>query len=279
MIRLYPNKKYQFILLVGVTLLLTSCYSNYVHLSYDVEYSHPDPIYQFGDSNKVAFVSTQKAYLRATGISAFPDGGQVKFLYKKTGLYLYEIGRNKLTQLKDLTDSKDIPWYVRNRSELLFIDSLVYYYRKGAILDTKESKEALVIKQKYEKCYSININTKKINSVDTAKFNSLYKEHYKKKRADLSALKKIPLAEFDLIIQDIYPKSDEEYIEETIYLTSDGQTTRRAVIEQIISKLQKKEIKQLLKKMDDHSKTLEEYEKSKYDTYSKETYESIKSLL
>jgi hypothetical protein len=264
MLRFYPNKKYLFVLLSGVTLLLTSCYSNYVHLKSDVEYWHPNPVYQYADSNKIAFVSTQGAYLRATGISAFPDGGQVKYIFKKTGLYVFDIKNNQLTQLKDLTDSNELPYYVKNRSELLFIDNLVYFYSKVQILNVEDAKDHSLLKQKHEKCYSINISTKETNLVDTAKFNSLHRKYYKK-GVDLSGLKKLPLAEFGLVIQDIYPKSDEDYIEETIYLTSDGQTTRRAVIEQIISKLDKKKIKLLLKKMDDHSKGLEGYEKSKYD--------------
>jgi len=249
-----------------------------VHLNSDVEYWNPNPVYQYADSNKIAFVSTQGAYLRATGISAFPDGGQAKYILKKTGLYVFDIKNNQLTQLKDLTDSNKLPYYVKNRSELLFIDTLVYFYSKVQILNVEDAKDHSLLKQKHEKCYSINISTQETNLVDTAKFNSLYRKYYKK-GVDLSGLKKLPLADLGLVIQDIYPKSDEEYIEETIYLTSDGQTSRRAVIEQIISKLDKNEIKKLLKKMEDYSKTLEGYEKSKYDYYSKETYDSIKSLL
>ncbi|NOR44228.1 MAG: hypothetical protein GQ534_01475 [Candidatus Delongbacteria bacterium] len=259
MIRFYSNKKYLFALLTGVTLLLSSCYSDHVHLKLEPHIYHPKAVYQYNDSSMVAFVSTQEAYRRATGISAFPDGGQVKVIYRKTGLYIYDIKNRHLSLLKDMTT---LPMHFSNKPRLLFIDSLVYY-----ISELKE----------YTECFSININSKEVNVVDIAEFNSLYEKYYK--RGDFSGIKKLSLAEFGLVIQNIYPKSDEEYIDEIIYRTSDGQTTRRAVIEQIISKLDKKEIKQILKRMDNYSKTLEGYDKSSYDYYSKETYESIKELL
>ncbi|MCK5371281.1 MAG: hypothetical protein KAQ62_22125, partial [Cyclobacteriaceae bacterium] len=69
------------------------------------------------------------------------------------------------------------------------------------------------------------------------------------------------------------------YIEETIYLKSDGQTTRRAVIEQIISRLDKQEIKTLLNEMNDYANGLEGLEKTEYEYYSKETYDGIQELL
>lgn len=252
-------KKLLFFISIGLSLLLSSCYSDHVHLKLEPHIYHPKAAYQYNDSNLVAFVSTQEAYRRASGISAFPDGGQVKVIYSKTGLYVFDIKNRQLSLLKDMTNSQI---HYKNKPKLLFIDSLVYY-----ITELKE----------YTKCFSISINSKKVNAVDIAKFNSLYEKYYK--RGDSPGIKKLPLTEFGLVIQDIYPKSDEEYIDEIVYRTSEGKITRRAIIEQIISKLDKDEIKQILKRMDDYSKTLEGYEKSSYDYYSKETYESIKDLL
>ena len=252
-------KRILFFLSIVLSLLLSSCYSDHVHLKLEPKIYNPRAVYQYNDSNLVAFVSTQEAYRRATGISAFPDGGQVKIIYSKTGLYIYDIKNRQLSLLKDMTTS---PMHFKNNPRLLFIDSLVYY-----ISESKESTE----------CFLVNINSKEVNVVDTTEFNSLYEKYYK--RGDFSGIKKLPVAEFGLVIQDIYPRSDEEYIDEIVFRTSDGKITRRAIIEQIISKLDKDKIKRLLKRMDDYSKTLEGYEKSKYDYYSKETYEDIKELL
>lgn len=259
--------------------LLTSCYSDYVYLKLDLKYYQPRPVYQHDDSNLVAFVSIQEAYRQATGITAFPDGGQSKVIYKKTGLYIFNIESNKLSLIKDLTAFVNFPWYFKDRSELLFIDSLVYYFSKGEVLDVEEAKDPLLVKKKYEKCYSININTNEVSMVDTVMFNTLYRKYYKKKDVDLSGLKKIPLAQFGLLIQDIYPKPDKKYIEETIYLKNKSKISKRAVVEQIISKLDKTEIKALLKKMDDYRNSLEGLEKKEYEIYSEETYKRIQALL
>ena len=156
---------------------------------------------------------------------------------------------------------------------------LVYYFSKGEVLDVEEAKDPLLVKKKYEKCYSININTNEVSMVDTVMFNTLYRKYYKKKDVDLSGLKKIPLAQFGLLIQDIYPKPDKKYIEETIYLKNKSKISKRAVVEQIISKLDKIEIKALLKKMDDYRNSLEGLEKKEYEIYSEETYKRIQALL
>jgi hypothetical protein len=82
-----------------------------------------------------------------------------------------------------------------------------------------------------------------------------------------------------LQIMNIYPKSQEKYIEETIYLKNESALSRRAVVEQFVSKLSKHEIKLLLKKMDIYKNSLDGYEKIKYEEYSKETYKQIQALL
>lgn len=84
------------IIIAGLSILLTSCYSDYVHLKLEPKYYQPHPVYQHGDSTKITFVSIQKAYLRAKGITAFPDGGQSKVIYMKTGLYIFDLGKNKI---------------------------------------------------------------------------------------------------------------------------------------------------------------------------------------
>lgn len=63
-------------------------------------------------------------------------------------------------------------------------------------------------------------------------------------------LKQLPLSELGLVVQDIYPKTDKDYIKETIFLKNTSSLTRQAVIEQIISKLSKQKIKGLLREME-----------------------------
>lgn len=269
-------KKPFYAIIAAMSFLLTSCYSDYVHLKYEMSHD-PDPVYQHDDSSKIAFISTQKAYRRATGISAFPDGGQAKVIYEKTGLFIVDTKNKKLIHLMEISGTP----YLYTDTKLAFIDDYVYY---NCEIDTNkpiDSAEVFSLRNKYVKCFSINIKTKKIDQIDTAEFNALFQNN--KFECSLSALgkelKKTPLAEFGLVIQNIYPKSDKAYIDETIYLKSDGQATRRAVIEQIISKLDKQQIKDLLNKMDEYKNSLKGFEKTKYETYSKETYDSIQDLL
>ena len=61
----------------------------------ELKYYQPHPVYQHGDSTKIAFVPIQKAYLRAKEITTFPDGGQSKVIYIKTGLYIFDLGKKK----------------------------------------------------------------------------------------------------------------------------------------------------------------------------------------
>lgn len=264
------------IIIAGLSILLTSCYSDYVHLSLETTH-YPSPVFQYGDSNLIAFVSTQEAYLRAKGIAAFPDGGQVKVIYEETGLYICDIKDLKATLLVNVPNAP----YLFTDTKLVYVNDVVYYCCE---IDTSKSIDSVLFSSlngKYVKAFSIDTKTKEVSTLDTEKFNLLYQKHNNK--CDLSVLnkelKKIPLSEFGLVIQDIYPKSNKAYIEEIISFKADGRTTRRAVIEQIISKLDKKEIYDLLRKMNEYKNSLEGYEKSKYESNSKETYKCIQELL
>lgn len=274
MIRLYTNKRIILLLFAGLSTFLTSCYSDNVCLKSEREYSNPKAVSQYGDSTKIAFVSNEKAYLRASGITAFPDGGQSKVIYQKTGLYVFDTKTKNLTFLQDLTNSKNTYRNYNKKTQLLFIDNLVYCN----MLPGEDAKDSLELKQADEKCYAINLDTKQTKSVDTAAFYALYKTHREEQNVDLSGLKTIPLSEFGLNIQEIYPKSDKAYIEEIIYYTSDGQTTRRAIFEQIISKLNKSEMDDILKKMEEHKNTLEGYEQFSCELYTEEIRQNIEAL-
>ena len=92
-------------------------------------------------------------------------------------------------------------------------------------------------------------------------------------------LSDVSLADWGLVLDNLYPKSDKKYIDETIYGYNKSLKTRRAVLEQVIEKKSKKEIQSILKRMDEHSKSLEGLKKMEYDFYMKDTYESIKALL
>ena len=266
--------------MAAVLIFLISCHSNYVHLDYELSHD-PNPVYQYDDSSKIAFITSQKAYLRATGISAFPDGGQSKVIYKKTGLYIIDTENEKLIHLMEISGTP----YLYSDTKLAFIDDLVYYNCEIDTSKSIDSVKVLSFKNKYVKCFSINVNTKEINKIDTAEFNALFQNN--KFKCSLTALskelRKISLAELGLVMQNIYPKSEEAYIEELIYAKSDGTVSTRAIIEQIISKLDKQEIEAILEEMEEHKNSLDGwdkvYEKGKYEYYLEETSKAIQELL
>ncbi|MCK5105044.1 MAG: hypothetical protein KAR17_19610, partial [Cyclobacteriaceae bacterium] len=113
------------LLMAAMLILLTSCYSDYVHLDYDV---HHHAVWNDGH-NKIAFVCSKHAYIKATGIAAFPDGGQSKVLLESIGLYLFDTTTNKLTQLVDFTDLTEVPGTYRTNwdNKLVFNNSKIYY--------------------------------------------------------------------------------------------------------------------------------------------------------
>ena len=79
--------------------------------------------------------------------------------------------------------------------------------------------------------------------------------------------------------QDIYSKSDKDYIKETIFLKNTSSLSRQAVIEQIIAKQSKQKIKGLLREMEEYKNSLDGSEKTEYEIHSEDVYKKIKALL
>ena len=181
------------------------------------------------------------------------------------------------------------PWRAKWSVTLALTDTIAYYlispvpYWDWIIENARTPKSLQAItslKEKYGQPRAFNVYTKTDTAIDTTTFNNLL---IKSEKCDLTSINRqlaeIPLADWDLILDEIYPKSDREYIEETIYLINSSSKTRRAVVEQIIAKKRKSKIESILKEMDDYKNSLEEPWKSIYEQKSKKTYDQIKSLL
>lgn len=276
--------------MAGLLFLILSCHSDYVSLDYNV---HHGACWN-NDHTRIAFIASKKACLSATGPARFPDGGIPDYLIEDMGLYVFNPENLHLTRLVEFNDLTS--WLSSSRSlwkvKIAFDDSLIYYsvspvtewefYLKRA-KSPDDSSMISDLKTKYEKIYSIDLNTKKVVEAGPALFQAVYKKSSETNKIDLTALNKdlanIPLNEWGLVVQDIHPKSEEAYIEETIFLKNSSPVTRRAVIEQIISKKSKAEIKAILKKMDDYKQSLKGLRKTEYEIYSEDTYKRIQSLL
>ncbi len=278
------------LLLAGIISILTSCHSRYVCLDYDV---HQGPVWN-NEHSCVAFVASKTAYRSATGIARFPDGGIPEYLLKNVGLYVFYPEDHQLTQLIAFNDLTHLIGTARINwgSEITFIDSAICYHLIPTmkwdwyLQQAKTAADSFLIrslKEKYIRTYSFNIEEKKVIEIDSALFLSLYQKCIETNKADLTGLNKklseVPLADWGLVVKNIYPKPDKDYIEETIYLHNNSPGTKRAVVEQIIAKMSKQEIKDLLRKMDEYKNSLEGLKKMEFDINSKDTYERIQVLL
>ncbi len=273
--------KWIVIILIIVTVLIffTSCHSNQINLTYKGE---SGASFEYKDSTKIAFVGKKKAYLRAKGIAAFPDGGQPKYLVQATGIYVLDSKKNELNLLVDITEQNKLSWRIhRGKIKLIYMNDQVFYKwdLKPLSVDNTEAYE--VLDKQYFDAYSIDINTKEISVIDTDKFESLYEKFYKK--CDLTKLHnnldKIPLADWGLVLQEIKSKSDKKFIKDIVEFKSKSKITRRAIIEQIISKKDPQEIEDILKRLDNYYNSLKGYEKAKQTIHYDETYKSIQELL
>jgi len=233
---------------------LTSCNSNYVMLSHNIK---SEGIWN-STQTKFVFVGEAYAYKNASGISSFPDGGQAKVLHKKINLYIYDTIIGKLSILADLTDLPDSKHFTTN---FYLKDSLVYYEH-----------------------YAINITSGIIDEIDSTVFSSLKEDCKDNKRISSYELKKkiypATISEWGLELQKIHPKSDKDYIKDLIDGKNGGsKITRKAIIEQIVSKKSKSEILDILKKMDENANSLEGSKKSLYENSLKESHKYINELL
>jgi hypothetical protein len=278
------------LLLMAVAFIMTSCYSEYVYLDYEV---HHGSMWN-NERTNAAFLASKTAYRCATGIAKFPDGGKPDYLLKDVGLYVFNSENEQLTQLMSFNELTELlgPASLMWSSEIAFVDSVIYFrllpamkwnwYLKGA-KNTRDSLLIFSLKEKYTHTYSFNINENKMIEIDSSSFIAFYQKCMEINKVNLDELYKklsaVPLADWGLVVKEIYPKPDYDYIMETIYMRNNSPKTRRAVVEQIIAKMNKQEIKDLLKKMNEYKNSLYGSKKMEFEIYSKDIYERIQNLL
>lgn len=289
----FLNKRFLFILFINLLLFITSCtYSEYLSLDYELNRNET----WNNEHTEIAFIASKKAYRLPTGMTRFPDGGSPEYLIKEVGLYVLNPEKKQLTEIINFNDLVDVIGTSRNRwrVNLAFTDTFIYYNISPTTewkfwIDwartAEDSIQRCSMQKKYNKSYSVNIYNKKVVEIDSSFFSSIFLEYpktnwIKYSKVD-SMLTEIQAADWGLIVQNIWPKSDKEYINETIYLHNSSEMTRQAVTEQIISKLNKEEIEKLLKKMDKHYNKPIESDQIKYiyKDPRKVVYQRIKDLL
>ncbi len=276
-------------LIPAIIILLSSCrYSEYLTIDYTV-FANP---HSNQEGTKIAFIASKEAYRKPEGISRFPDGGIPKYLIEDVSAYIYDTKKKSIKKIASFSDLADLIGPSRSnwKTRTVLNDSVFYYYIEP-VSDWKFYKNQLPEKQeeirklenKYRKFSLVNIYTGELRVVDSSEFYQIYNQLHQPTKISLTELnkklKKVPLSQWGLNVQEIHPKSEGEYIKETIYLKNDCQMTRRAVIEQIISKLSVKQIRALMDKMEKYKNQLEGLKKQEYEIYSKETYQMLEDMV
>ena len=280
-----PLKK---VLIAASLLLMTSCYSEYLHMDYSI---HHGACWN-NDHTGIAFITSSLAYRPAKGIATFPGGGIPEYLMEDVGLYIFDTGKQDLYKVTDFNDLAGFIGARRSswKTRIAYTDSLVYYfvqpvsdwsfYLESIAKTGKDSLLVYELKDKYANPFVFNTGTGKLSTADSSVFSSVYNKDRTADFMDLhDRISEVPLSELGLHIKSIYPKPDREYIEETIYLKNSSPLSRRAVIEQVITPLSEKEISKLLEKMDNYKNRLEGPEREEYERNSKAVYEEIKILI
>ena len=267
------SKKFKLLISIVTLLFLSSCHSRYISLRNDIcEY----PVWN-NTKTAVAFVALQNASRAPVGIAKFPDGGRSKSEYSSLALYSFDIKSGKLTKLsefKNLTDKYYTPFCNTYRVKLAFIDSLIYY---NIDLSNWHGIDSIT-KAKYSRPYTLNINTKNIQSIDTSQFLAIYRKNKKSNAISFNELKKllskVSSVEWGLILKDIYPMSNKEYVKYIIYRKG-SKLTRDCIFEQIAPAFSKKEIEDILGMMEKYRNELyEKYKKNNDGPYQ----ESLKRI-
>ena len=275
---------------LGIIILLNGCHSEYVCLDYEVYHG---PRWDEGHS-RIAFAASQKAWRSAEGIARFPDGGTPEYILEELGIFIFNPGNGELSRIVDLNDLAAVLGTSRGKLtiDLVLSDSLLYYritpttqwhwYLKWARTPS-DSLTINSLQKKYHSPGMMNIHSGEVSKIDSQTFLSVKKSIHEDRNADLTSLnnhlKDIPLKHWGLVIQQIYPKPDDAYIRETILLENRCALSRRAVIEQIISRLSAEQIEQLLEQMDDHKNQLPETERMEYERYAHEIYLQLRRML
>lgn len=281
------SKKFLFLIVSGL-FFLTSCHSDRLHLNYTVQH---DAKWNSNHS-QLAFIASTKAYRQAIGISAWPDGGSPDYLFEKAGLYLFTPAKGELKQLAEfnaLAQQTKSRW----KTALAFQDSVIYFqiiqntnwqnYLKWAHTHN-DSLQIYFLKEKYKNPFAITIRPKQIQEIDSITFATALiqaKDFEDIKSYEItSLLSQIPVSAWGFNLQQIYPKTEEEYISDLIYAKKgDCALTKRAIIEQIISGKSPKEIQEIIEKMDEYKNTLKPRERKEYELFSEETYMLLRKHL
>lgn len=273
------TQKFIWGLFIGLLFLITSCHTSYVSLDFKIMHG---AVWN-ADSTQVALIILKKAYHSPKGIARFPDGGMSKTLLSNVNLYTFNPENRALVNVSSLNK-----FPTGGVIKMAYIDSLIYCLFKvnweSLLYSAKTASDSVrndQLKRKYANPIVFNEYSDEVFSTDSAIFVKVYQPEREIDYMTLHhQISEVPLSQLGLVIQDICPKSDNAYIDDFIYSSKGGsRLTKRAIAEQIISKLSKNEIEKIRRKIVNQEKRLDGFEQKKFEFYSKDKHELLNKLL
>jgi hypothetical protein len=179
---------------------------------------------------------------------------------------------------------------IRWNSQIFIHDSVIYYHVSpitdwSVYLNKKHNKNPSQInklKEKYSNSYyAFHLNNHAIKTIESEHFKKLFTKCQERNLslAEIyTQVSEVPLVQWGLNVQEIFPKSNDEYITETIYLRNECQLTRRAVCEQIIAEMETDQIRALINDMEAYKTQLKGLNRKEYEIYSQKIRNMLQKL-
>lgn len=231
------------------------------------------------DSTEVVFYMFSQVYRPAKGFSAFPDGGLPEVLYRNITLYRLNINTRKLDRIFDfgpLNPNRD-RW-----STLAFYrgDSVAFKLTPVTGWET-ELRYPLrgidsTIRNKYSNWFIYSIQTEEIRQVENAEISKIQCPELSCREL-VSLTGKIPVLEWGINLDDIYPQSQRKRINGLVELEG-NQLYRDAVVELLSGDLTGKDIDRIIMDLNRFTDRKKGYSRARLLEFRDATIRKLESI-
>lgn len=268
--------------IAGVAFLATSCYSDYVFLHISPRHEATYAV----DSQYLYFVAAVQAYKKPKGLSAWPDGGTPRYLLNQESLYCLDVAENTLIKLAGFDDVTSV-LYGRWSLSIAVFEETVYYqvtpttdweYYLNWAKSSRDSFRVMSLKEKYHGVLGVSFSDSARLKLDTFPVGA---DYFAISPKDLQViLDSLKVVQWGINLKQLSPKRDNAYVHDLITQTKGGSPlTRRAIVEQIVAPMSRKEKRDILEAFELYKSELPVAEQKLYEMQTREAYEIIKSML
>ena len=247
------------IVLSTVLLALSGCYGGVqVSENFGLNASYNQ------DSTQVVFYKFIHVFHPAKGLLAFPDGGISKALYRNASLYVFDIDSQELTLIHDYGS---VAGDRSRRVAASFFkgDTIMYnlYPEAGwenELRDTSQGIDSMIYSNK-KSWFSYSLFTKKSDRINLVNSDTIrYPKVSTRKVDELTC--RVRYKEWGVDFSEIYPQTKSQRIAEIAKLKN-SIAYRNAIIEEFEGQLSDKEIDRLIKRIDRHLDSQDDYDRQR----------------